>query len=281
MGDEPGIPDAEGPIAGVASTVSGDTPLARVLALSSEIAELLSGLRPVDCDAAAWERTWRSLTDRPLRDVAAQIGLPLPALLAAITGTLPSDCGHGAAVDVAEAEPPWLRSFDAATAVRIDVRPMIAARHDPFRAVMAVARRMSPGDALVIDAPFNPRPLRRILGRLGFESHARMVKDGHVRVCCRRFERATPHPDPDGWPPARIWRAADGVHVDVRGLPPPQPLKAVLDLIDGGAHDGTVVVHHEREPLYLLPELAERGWTHWRIAGDPGEVRLLLRRGER
>jgi hypothetical protein len=39
-----------------------------------------------------------------------------------------------------------------------------------------------------------------------------------------------------------------------------------------------IVIHHEREPLFLFPELAERGWTHAIIEGEPGEVRLVLRR---
>jgi hypothetical protein len=39
-----------------------------------------------------------------------------------------------------------------------------------------------------------------------------------------------------------------------------------------------VIVHHEREPMFLYPELAERGWRHELIAGNPGEVRLRLTR---
>lgn len=72
---------------------------------------------------------------------------------------------------------------------------------------------------------------------------------------------------------------ADGCwHLDVRGLPPPQPLVAILRQVDLHGHDGRpLVVHHDRDPALLYPELAERGWWAERIDGDPGEVRLRLR----
>ena len=54
---------------------------------------------------------------------------------------------------------------------------------------------------------------------------------------------------------------ADGMHIDVRGLSPPDPLVAILELV-GSIGDATpVIVHHERDPQMLYPELAEIGWT--------------------
>ncbi|HYQ98628.1 MAG TPA: DUF2249 domain-containing protein [Casimicrobiaceae bacterium] len=77
---------------------------------------------------------------------------------------------------------------------------------------------------------------------------------------------------------ARRWSEPDGAHIDVRGLAPPGPMVAILELV-GAVQDGSdVVVHHDREPLFLYPELAAIGWSAERIAGEPGEVRLRLRR---
>lgn len=77
-------------------------------------------------------------------------------------------------------------------------------------------------------------------------------------------------------PTARRWREDDGWHIDVRGLAPPQPLVAVLRLI-ASVNDATAVtVHHDRDPVLLYPELAERGWFAVPIEGEPGEVRLYL-----
>jgi hypothetical protein len=80
---------------------------------------------------------------------------------------------------------------------------------------------------------------------------------------------------------AAPWRDDDGLHVDVRGLAPPAPLVAILRLVEASVDDTPLIVHHDRDPLLLYPELAERGWVAVRLpdsAGAPGEVRLRLQR---
>ncbi len=79
---------------------------------------------------------------------------------------------------------------------------------------------------------------------------------------------------------ARRWKDADGAHIDVRGLSPPGPLVAIMQLIDSVPATTTVIVHHDRDPVLLYPELAEIGWTASRIDAPPGEVRLQLERGQ-
>jgi len=81
-----------------------------------------------------------------------------------------------------------------------------------------------------------------------------------------------------GAPQARIWTCADTTHVDVRGLPAPAPLVQILALVARLPDDGVLIVHHDRDPQLLYPELAEIGWCAERIAGDPGEVRLRITR---
>ncbi len=76
----------------------------------------------------------------------------------------------------------------------------------------------------------------------------------------------------------RRWTEADGVHIDVRGLPPPQPMVQILSLVRSIDDDRAVIVHHDRDPQLLYPELAEIGWSAVIIDGEPGEVRLRLTR---
>ena len=81
----------------------------------------------------------------------------------------------------------------------------------------------------------------------------------------------------------RIWHAADGLHLDVRGLECPEPLVEVLRTIDGGEITA-LIVHLDQEPLLLYPELDDRGWTHEMLPADCGraacadELRLRLTR---
>ena len=79
--------------------------------------------------------------------------------------------------------------------------------------------------------------------------------------------------------PPLQWRDAEAAHIDVRGLPPPQPLVAILRLVHSLAEGKTpVVVYLDRDPVMLYPELADIGWSAERITSPAGEVRLLLRR---
>jgi hypothetical protein len=73
-----------------------------------------------------------------------------------------------------------------------------------------------------------------------------------------------------------VWTAGGERHVDVRGLPPPQPLVRILSMVGQRGDPTPIVVHHDREPHLLYAELAQLGWQAERIDGAPGEVRLRL-----
>ena len=71
---------------------------------------------------------------------------------------------------------------------------------------------------------------------------------------------------------ARIWRTADAVHIDLRGLEPPEPMVAILQTIDGGDIDTALIAHLDREPIFLYPELDDRGWSHELIQSSCGST---------
>ncbi len=77
-----------------------------------------------------------------------------------------------------------------------------------------------------------------------------------------------------------VWIEGGRVHIDVRGLEPPGPLVAILELIErpetGDAPGKTVDVRLHRDPVFLYPELTERGWSWERLPASEGEVRLRL-----
>jgi hypothetical protein len=81
---------------------------------------------------------------------------------------------------------------------------------------------------------------------------------------------------------ARKWRTPEGLHIDVRDLPSPEPVAEILQLIDSGEADAVLVAHLDCEPISLYPELDDRGWSYEIIAaecGDPAcaeDVKLRL-----
>lgn len=264
----------------VRSAPSPETRLADAIAGNPDAVPRLAALHPVFRrleDAEAREAMGALVT---VGDAAVVAGVPLSRVVAAITGDESVVCPDAVSTPDSDPPPPWIEDFDDDDAVVIDVRPILAGGDDPFDSVMAVAEPVARGGRLVIDAPFNPLPLRRVLAKMGFESVARTLGEGHIRVRCLRTAAEVGAGSDDGGTVfgARVWPEGDALHIDVRGMVAPGPLTAILALIDGGDHAGTIVVHHEREPVYLFPELAERGWTADRIDGEPGEVRLMLRR---
>jgi hypothetical protein len=69
---------------------------------------------------------------------------------------------------------------------------------------------------------------------------------------------------------SRVWRTLKTTHIDVRGLEPPEPMVAILRTIDSREVDATVIAHLDREPIFLYPELDERGWSHEVIPSPSG-----------
>ena len=67
-----------------------------------------------------------------------------------------------------------------------------------------------------------------------------------------------------------MWRTEDAVHIDVRGLDPPEPMVAILQAIDSGEVDTVLVAHLDREPIFLYPELDDRGWSHETLQSSCG-----------
>jgi len=168
----------------------------------------------------------------------------------------------------------------------LDLRPLLAAGTDPLRGVVEQAGRLSSGAKMVLEAPFNPLPLRRVLGQMGFSSRAEKLADGHWRISLERDGAGqvinSPNPeDCSGLPPgAPVWQDGQGLHIDVRGLPMPMPMLAILRLVGSLEDDQTVLVYHNREPHFLIPELAEIGWSlEPQGQGAAGEFLFLVRRG--
>jgi uncharacterized protein (DUF2249 family) len=74
-------------------------------------------------------------------------------------------------------------------------------------------------------------------------------------------------------------KACRTLTLDVRGLEPPLPMVLVLERLETLTPDEQLEVVHERRPLFLYPQLDERGFTHRTDEPEPGVVRIVIRRG--
>ena len=67
-----------------------------------------------------------------------------------------------------------------------DARPTIADGGEPFNDIMAAAAALAPGEELVVLAPFDPVPLKSVLGSQEFAFDTTDLGDGDWEVTFRR-----------------------------------------------------------------------------------------------
>jgi uncharacterized protein (DUF2249 family) len=143
--------------------------------------------------------------------------------------------------------------------VSLDVREQIRRGEEPFARIMSAVRALAADQALVLRAPFEPQPLYKVLAARGLahwtESRA-----------------------PDDWV-VYFYRQAATSQLDVRGLEPPEPMVRVLARLDTLGPGETLEVLHDRRPLFLYPQLDDRGFRHETDEPAPGLVRIVIRRG--
>lgn len=172
--------------------------------------------------------------------------------------------------------PEWVAAVDAADPEAHDVAAILAAGGDPFSTLTGAAFALAEGAALVVRAPFDPEPLRRHLEASGFRTWAEAGPGGRWRVRVQRLRTAPPAAAPPADDTNRSFWLEEGVlHLDVRRLPPPKPLREILAFLDHGPHGGRFVVHVPHAPIHLFPELEERGWR-WTIQSDDDDGCVLL-----
>jgi uncharacterized protein (DUF2249 family) len=156
--------------------------------------------------------------------------------------------------------------LDRLHAVDVDVREDIRAGREPFARIMGVVSTLAPDEVLALRAPFEPAPLYAVLGPRGF---AHWTERRAADDWCVWFYRDEPA---SGVP------STAAATVDVRGLEAPLPMVRVLEQLDTLAPGATLTVLHDRRPLFLYPQLDERGFRHTTDEPEPGLVRIVIAR---
>ena len=168
--------------------------------------------------------------------------------------------------------------------LELDVRPLIAAGHDPLNTILEKVRALRPGMVLKIVNSFTPLPLIALLSKKGFRSWSDEIEDEVVNTYFLLDQPAAAIPaipspaasTPADWTTTMTHFAGNLVTLDVREFQMPLPMMAILETLEDMPPGNALFVHHKRIPVFLLPELAERGFTYRiRETGD-GEVQLLI-----
>lgn len=181
----------------------------------------------------------------------------------------------------------------------LDVREELRRGGEPLPRIMETVKKLRPGEKLRLLATFEPIPLFHVMAARGFRHEAKQVAPGDWEVlfipddgaasgsaAARAREggpaakggpastsgpAAPPVAEAEDWPdPARS--------LDNRGLMPPEPMIRVLEALETLPAGEVLEVRNDREPVFLYPELAERGCEVRTEKLEDG-VRLLIRKG--
>ena len=191
-----------------------------------------------------------------LAEAAAAAGVPLDVLLAALR--------RAAGDEVPET-----------LEVHLDVRDDIRLGEEPFARIMSTVKQLTPSQVLVLRAPFEPVPLYAALGKKGY---AHRTERRAADDWCVSFYRAGVA-ELSGQGASPISGQADRpLVIDVRGLEPPGPMVRILEAIERLNTGEIIEVLHERRPLFLYPQLDERGFVHETDEPEAGVVRIRIRR---
>lgn len=190
------------------------------------------------------------------------------ARAAAAAGTAPAAGGP---------QPAALAAIPEARHVHLDVRADIRRGDEPFARIMSAVKALADDQALELRAPFEPIPLYGVLTKRGLAhwAESRAADDWSAW-----FYRDAGAPGGSaGAGAAAVPAAPRTVTLDVRGLEPPLPMMRVLERLDVLGAGEQLEVIHSRRPLFLYPQLDERGFVHETDEPEPGVVRIVVRRG--
>ncbi len=162
-----------------------------------------------------------------------------------------------------------LPEFDPATIVDLDVRDELAAGREPLPQILAVAERLGHGQVLHLRSPFRPSPLAARLGHLGFASHSFCFGDDDWSTWFWKADVPTHLPQIV----APVAPAPIGV-LDLRLLPPPEPLLVILQRVETSSEAFDVLLPFFPEPLVALLEPAGRRVTLVEDRPDGVQVRI-------
>lgn len=178
--------------------------------------------------------------------------------------------------------PAFVKNLTAENTIELDVRAMLEEGNDPFNLIREKIGQLKPQQALKLINTFEPIPLIQILGKQGFETWSDIVNENLVFTYFFKTTEAAKSPEAPNAATQGDWDALicqyEGKmkNIEVRHLEMPLPMLTILDELDNLPEATALYVYHKRIPVFLLPELRERGFEYRIKEISDGEVHLLI-----
>ena len=161
-----------------------------------------------------------------------------------------------------------------------DVRPILSSGKDPLKEIIQRISLLNRGETLCIINSFEPVPLVSLLKKKGCE--AICIKKHELEYHTFFTRTADAEPASEDVIPENDWEeAAQGfqdhfTYIDVREMAAPQPMVTILEQMERLPKGSALYVYHKRVPLYLLPEISDRGFEYRINERAKDEVHLII-----
>lgn len=172
--------------------------------------------------------------------------------------------------------------------VELDVRPLLTRGDDPLKLILKKSRDLKADECLKIINTFEPLPLINLLGKQGFRSWTEKPDADIIFTWFARNEGSMARPelsvensepvntDQEFQNRVASFPTEKVRTIDVRELAMPLPMRTILEHLSELKPDEALFVYHKKIPVYLLPELAERGFQYFFQHSAEGNVNMFI-----
>lgn len=177
--------------------------------------------------------------------------------------------------------PAFFNSLKPDQIQELDVRPIIDAGEDPLSLIVKSVKSIKQGGVLKIINSFEPTPLLSLLKKQGFDHYVDTIDEYVVETYFYKTGDAVLDSDQgqnaeEGWDSYLEKYKGQLETVDVRDLPMPQPMMTILEAIETLPKEKALFVYHKKIPVFLLPELKDKGFDFRIKEISENQVHLLI-----
>lgn len=176
-----------------------------------------------------------------------------------------------------------LKKISPQNLVETDVRPIIESGKDPLTLILSKIKEFRQNQVLKIINSFEPTPLIHLLSKQGFGAKVERIDEDLVHTYFYKIsdtvtpnEAAVPVTSANEWEQTLKLFEKKLSTIDVRNLPMPQPMHAILESLSTLPEGNALYVFHKRIPVFLLPELEQQQFSYRIKEINDGEVHLLI-----
>lgn len=166
--------------------------------------------------------------------------------------------------------------------IELDVRPILASGADPLNLIIEKTNELKKGEILKIINTFEPTPLIKLLEKRGFKSFVENISANEIITYFFIESNESSqvilndNQSLQDWDTVYTKFETALIVIDVRMLEMPQPMMMILENLEQINESNALFVHHKKVPLFLLPELSDKGFE-FRIKGiEENYVQMLI-----